>query len=184
MLERHDLWRLLLHVFFFGHHDDVYNYDNDDTNHDNDRIRACHLYDDNDIVLLRSVDKRRLRARRMHQHADVPGARMHAVGMRLAEQVHKLHVVHFDYDDNDCSPGDDYDHGSAGHNDNDTSCMPVQLHNGVGVLDIERNVQERIFVQLGVLLLHRGGDHNDYDRAYDDFDHSHEHDYNGSVDVL
>lgn len=182
---------VLLHLQHACHHDDVctrYDYDHYDSDYDNNRVCSCRLYYDHhrDTVLLRPVDEHWLRARRMRKHAAVPVPRMLAVRVRFAEQVPEFVVVHANHhdnyrrsgNDNNDGPCDDYDHGRANHDHYNAAGLPVQLHNGVGVLGVTRLVQERLFLQLGMLLLHRVGDHynycknNYYDCKDDDHDSS------------
>jgi len=86
--------------------------------------------------------------------------------MQFAEQVREFYVVHCnddnrraDHDYNDDSFHGDYDHDRTNDYHYNAAGLPVQLHHGIGVFRVKRLVQERLFLQLWMLLPDRSDDY-------------------------
>jgi len=90
-------------VFWFVRDNDYY--DAADNDHD-----CTNDYDYN-LLLLRPVDRRELRHRRLCEHSDISDQRVFAVWLRFPEQVRELRLVHNDY------------HIDADHDHHDTMHM-------------------------------------------------------------
>jgi hypothetical protein len=138
---------------------DHFSPDNDDHDHTDNDHDCTNDYDYN-LLLLRPVDRRELRHRRLCEHSDISEQRVYAVWLQLAEQVRELCLVHNDYhidadhdnDHDDNRPNHhDYDRADNDHDDH-LAGLSLFMHHLYRVHGVRWLVQERVCLHLWLLL--------------------------------